>query len=191
MTEHEALYQKEAAHLLDIEGGYVNDPTDRGGETYAGISRRHHPNWPGWEYIDAQIHPIGKGTRFHGINEMVLDFYRAEYWTPSGASELAPEHAREVFGQAVHSGVHRAVRTLQLALNVLNGNAERWPDTRPDGVWGNQTMAAYRACLEHGYAKELGYALDGYQCWHLLSIMENDHTQEAYAIGWLRRAREG
>jgi len=37
------------------EGGYKlhNVPDDRGGQTYAGIARRYHPNWPGWRYIDS------------------------------------------------------------------------------------------------------------------------------------------
>lgn len=39
--------------LLLNEGGYNNDPNDKGGETYCGIARRIYPNWPGWTLIDA------------------------------------------------------------------------------------------------------------------------------------------
>ena len=38
---------------MGIEGGYVDDPDDRGGETYKGISRKNHPAWEGWEIIDS------------------------------------------------------------------------------------------------------------------------------------------
>ena len=31
-------------HTLEEEGGYVNDPTDKGGETNFGISKRAYPN---------------------------------------------------------------------------------------------------------------------------------------------------
>jgi lysozyme family protein len=35
-----------------IEGGYVNDPDDKGGETYRGIARKKHPSWRGWYKVD-------------------------------------------------------------------------------------------------------------------------------------------
>ena len=35
------------------EGGYANNPSDNGGETYAGIARKFWPNWSGWAKIDA------------------------------------------------------------------------------------------------------------------------------------------
>ena len=37
---------------ISAEGGYVNDPNDKGGETYMGISRRAHPTSKIWTYID-------------------------------------------------------------------------------------------------------------------------------------------
>jgi len=36
------------------EGGYVNDPVDKGGETYAGIARNIFGSWEGWSIIDAK-----------------------------------------------------------------------------------------------------------------------------------------
>ena len=36
-----------------VEGGYVDDDDDRGGETYRGVARNFHPDWPGWDRIDA------------------------------------------------------------------------------------------------------------------------------------------
>ena len=44
MADFRLAYKKiEAA-----EGGYVNDPDDKGGETYKGISRKANPDWNGW-----------------------------------------------------------------------------------------------------------------------------------------------
>ena len=39
--------------VILAEGGYVNDPDDKGGETYLGISRVNHPYSVMWEIIDA------------------------------------------------------------------------------------------------------------------------------------------
>ena len=41
MAEFSEAFTQTAAH----EGGYSNDPLDRGGETYRGIARVHHPDW--------------------------------------------------------------------------------------------------------------------------------------------------
>lgn len=38
--------------LIKHEGGYVNDPDDKGGETYKGIARKFNPDWKGWKIID-------------------------------------------------------------------------------------------------------------------------------------------
>ena len=34
------------------EGGYVNDPVDRGGETHRGVARKFNPDWKGWALVD-------------------------------------------------------------------------------------------------------------------------------------------
>ena len=44
--------------VILAEGGYVNDPDDKGGETYLGISRVNHPYSTMWDIIDAIKNPI-------------------------------------------------------------------------------------------------------------------------------------
>ena len=48
MADFNIAFNKVVFH----EGGYVNDPEDRGGETYMGISRRAHPSSNIWYHID-------------------------------------------------------------------------------------------------------------------------------------------
>jgi lysozyme family protein len=38
--------------VVTDEGGYSNNPNDRGAETYRGISRKFHPDWRGWPIVD-------------------------------------------------------------------------------------------------------------------------------------------
>lgn len=38
--------------ILSLEGGYVNDPDDSGGETIFGITRRNYPNLKLWNVVD-------------------------------------------------------------------------------------------------------------------------------------------
>jgi lysozyme family protein len=77
-------------HTSGFEGGYVNDPADRGGETYRGISRKSWPDWAGWALID-QAKAAGLrsasaiGRHFADDSEMdalVTEFYKNEFWEP-------------------------------------------------------------------------------------------------------------
>ncbi len=68
---------------LRCEGGYANDPVDRGGETWRGISRVHFPHWPGWALIDrarrAKTFPRNLDSS-RRLAECVSTFYREQFW---------------------------------------------------------------------------------------------------------------
>lgn len=59
-------------HVLEHEGGYVNDIDDPGGETKYGISKRYHPS------VDIASLTI----------EGASAIYLAEYWIPNGCDSL-------------------------------------------------------------------------------------------------------
>jgi lysozyme family protein len=46
-----------------FEGGYVDDPSDSGGETIFGVSRASFPNWPQWARVDAFKAGLGGMSR--------------------------------------------------------------------------------------------------------------------------------
>ena len=52
-----ADFKKALSKILKWEAGYVNDPDDAGGETFAGVSRKNNKNWKGWPIIDK--HKVG------------------------------------------------------------------------------------------------------------------------------------
>ena len=56
----EGLYDKAFSHILQVEGGYVNDPLDRGGETNFGIT---FPMTEKINVIGANSHPFYKWAR--------------------------------------------------------------------------------------------------------------------------------
>lgn len=104
--------------VLGIEGDYVNDLNDRGGETRYGISKRAYPD------LD--------------IQNLTLDtantIYKNDYWYPSGANKLPEVLAWALFDAAIHHGVRDAVMMLQRCLRVT-----------ADGIVGQQTIAAANA----------------------------------------------
>lgn len=111
-----------------IEGGYVNDPRDPGGETNFGISKRSHPKVN-----------IKKLTR-----EGAIAIYKKQYWDTASCDDLPPMVALAMFDCAVNQGVGAARRLLQKALRV-----------KADGIIGPKTMAAVEKADELELTVEL------------------------------------
>lgn len=101
--------------LISHEGGYVNDPRDRGKETKYGISKRSYPN--------------------EDIPNMTLarskEIYLRDYWGPAGCDAVPDAIKFDLFDMAVNSGVRTAARTLQNAAGIF-----------ADGVIGPKTLQA-------------------------------------------------
>lgn len=148
------------------EGGYrlTNDPRDSGGMTYAGISRRAHPKWPGWGLIDA-----GKAVPA----SMVMDFYSAEYWVPCGCDRIdSQDIARNIFDFSVNAGVSTAVKLAQIVAGAT-----------PDGDMGPKTIAAINA-FDPVYFR-LSYAL--MKIARYRDIVQRRPKDIVYLIGWINR----
>ena len=101
--------------LMDIEGGYVCDPDDTGGETKYGISKASYPQ--------------------EDICSMTLDrakeIYKRDYWDKCKCDQLPDCLSVAVFDYAVNSPMKTAIKKLQKALGVTE-----------DGIIGNQTIGA-------------------------------------------------
>jgi lysozyme family protein len=114
MTFDEAFDQ-----LLGHEGGYANHPSDPGGETMWGVTRKVAIK----EGYTGDMHSLPR--------EKAKDIYRRKYWDAVMADRL-PESVRyTVFDAAVNSGPAQAISWLQRALDVGE-----------DGVMGPLTLDA-------------------------------------------------
>lgn len=104
--------------VIGVEGGYVRNPDDPGGETKYGISKRSYPalNIPSLTLDDAKA------------------IYRRDYWDRAWCSQLPAPLALLVFDCAVNSGSKQAVQWLQQAVG-----------TDADGRIGDVTMQAVAA----------------------------------------------
>ena len=86
-----ANYKEAIAKVLKHEGGYVNDPDDKGGETYKGISRKNWKVWSGWKIIDnsKSLANFPKCLYVNTLlNEYVIDFYKRNFWVPIGGDSI-------------------------------------------------------------------------------------------------------
>ncbi|EOS94163.1 glycoside hydrolase family 108 protein [Erwinia tracheiphila] len=105
-------------YMLTAEGGYVNDPADRGGETKFGISKRSYPALN-----------IAELTQ-----EQASEIYYRDYWLKTGCDRLPAGISLAVFDGAVQHGYKTAIQQLQRALRVAD-----------DGIIGARTLAATEA----------------------------------------------
>ena len=173
---------------LKHEGGYSNHELDRGGETWRGISRNAHPNWPGWAFIDAQIsrrRPLVELDDNDALEQLVEAFYLENYWRPLQLDQVADQEiADELFDSAVNCGTFRAAKWLQGALNLVAGSEA----LKLDGKIGPRTLGLLGSCLPK-YARAILVALNGFQFDHYVQLVQGNPTQRVFLRGWLNRVR--
>ena len=118
--------------LLKHEGGYVNHPSDPGGETNFGITKRVavENGYTG----DMKSMPV----------ETAKQIYKRMYWDAVRADDLPYDIRYSVFDAAVNSGVSQSARWLQRACGV-----------RDDGVIGPQTIRAANSMHADGLKRRL------------------------------------
>lgn len=102
------FYQAYQVTIIGNEGGYANNPSDSGGETYRGISRVYHPFWSGWSWIDQYKNDngaISHGTVFPELESQVQQFYIDNYWSHIQGNLITDQQvANAVFDFCVQSG---------------------------------------------------------------------------------------
>lgn len=177
------------------EGGYVNDPVDKGGETHRGVTRKYHPDWAGWPIVEEikRKHPHDfkiKINENQQLAELAKAVYRQDYWAPIRGDELPDQHiANQVFDTGVNQGVARSIRYLQEGLNLLNRDGKNYADLKIDGKLGNQTLSTLKEFLnlENDQPDYLLKTLNVLQASFYIDIMRRDTTQQRFARGWLNR----
>jgi len=115
-----------------------NIPGDTGGETFAGITKKWFPEWPGWKLL------LGKGgVEAATIKKFVQDFYQ-DMWNKLRCDEMPGPIARVVFDTRILQGPHPAGYVLQRGMNIANNKEEFWDDLVEDGWVGDKTIAAVK-----------------------------------------------
>ena len=186
---------------LTKEGFINNNPKDKGGYTYKGISREKHPSWKGWRIIDSVLGSLSVAPRnikkrvvlddvFNSnlpLNRLVEEFYQTEFWNKIQVDKLPSQLiADELFDTSVNLGVSAASEILQRTINLLNKNGSIYPDIIIDGIIGTQTLETLNQCIAANGEKLIFNLLNIYQGKKYIEIMEHDHSQEIF-IGWFTR----
>lgn len=106
------LFSKISSVILRHEGGYVNDPNDRGGETNMGITIA---TWRAYAPIDLGIEATSSTLR-NMTKEQAEIIYYNHYWEPKGFCKLEnTKVALMVYDWTITSG--RAVKQIRKMLH--------------------------------------------------------------------------
>ncbi|MFL6758466.1 glycoside hydrolase family 108 protein [Sphingomonas sp.] len=166
--------------LIEREGGYVDNPADKGGPTCFGITQ-------------AVARAQGYAGPMRQLPRSEAEgIYRRLYWLRPGLDQVASRSGRlaaELFDTGVNMGPAVAVTFLQRALTALNRNGSDYPDLTPDGRVGRATLTALDTFLKIRGASSgetvLLRALEALQGERYLRLAERRPANEAFLYGWL------
>ena len=164
------MKQRVIDRIIDIEGGYVNDPDDSGGETNFGITV-------------AVARAYGYTGRMDCMpRQVACDIYTTKYWDAVRADDLPPLVCDEVVDTAVNMGVNRAGTFLQRSINVLSLG----PSLMVDGDIGPVTIKALNAYLKRRDGATLVKALNCLQGAFYIQLAETREKDKRFIYGWLK-----
>lgn len=164
----ESVFDRALAHVLEMEGGFTNDPHDPGGPTNLGITLGVFAAWrkvaltsDNRAELVSDLKAIDRAT--------VREIYLSRYWDAASCDELPAPLAFMQFDAAVNHGVGTAMRFLQEAV-----------DAGVDGEIGPETRAAVAAA-------EITQTLETYVAIRKRRYRALPHFWR-FGRGWLRRA---
>lgn len=182
MADFDKAYEK----LKVSEGGYVNNPNDKGGETIWGIARKYQGNnkylRDFWRELDTykqslkdltgqnfvkQLNTLCNGNSI--MQNCAKSFYKNEYWNKIKGDYIKEQKlAENIFDFFVTSG-DDAVKILQSILGITK-----------DGIFGSETLDALNnseIAINNAYTNA---RINYYK----------SLNQEQFVKGWIARAEK-
>lgn len=163
------------AAVMNIEGGYVNDPKDPGGETNHGIT------------VAVARQNGYKGSMKDLPVELAQQIYYQDYIVKPGFTpmvEIQPAVAEKLIDAGVNTGTTRPSRWFQSSLNTLSRGGIDYPQINVDGKVGPATIGAYQSLeRKRGAVKACELTiklLDAQQATYYTSL-----NMPTYQVGWL------
>jgi lysozyme family protein len=164
-----ADFEKALAFVLEVEGGYTDDPADRGGATNKGITQSEYTDWLRRKHL-----PLRKVADI--LNVDVREIYWEDYWLEGRCERMPWPLCLAHFDACVNVGVGQAAKFLQRALDV-----------KDDGAIGPVTLRALREALEKHAPIELAERLVDQREPFYRRLAENEPLQARFLDGWLNR----
>ena len=153
-------FQQALKEILRSEGGFVNHPSDPGGMTNLGVTKRTWEEWVKRTVDEAEMRCLTPAA--------VEPLYKAMYWDKINGDALPDGLDYCVFDAAVNMGIHRASVMLQLCLGL-----------KPDGIIGQQTLGLIKQ-------EDPAKLIDEYSDRRSAAYQEIS-TFPIFGKGWIRR----
>jgi len=151
------------ALVLQHEGGFVNHPSDPGGATNKGVTKKVWEEWIGHSVTIDDMKALGV--------EDVEPLYKKRYWDRIRGDGLLAGVDYVCFDIAVNSGVVRSAKFLQATLGVPI-----------DGIIGPATLAAAEAYNPRKLVTDI--------CDRRLAFLQTLPTWGVFGKGWGRRVKD-
>lgn len=155
-------------HILKWEGGYSNNPNDKGGCTMKGVTIATYRQYYGNNKTCNDLKKITDNEWLHIFEE--------GYWNPCKGTNIKNQSvANIIVDWAWNSGVKTVIKKVQKILKV-----------ETDGFIGNITLKALNEFNQAELFKEIYLA----RVDHYINICEKDPSQKEFLEGWMNRIND-
>lgn len=171
--------------IAQKEGGYVNHPNDRGGETYRGITRRWWPKWRGWSFIDRKK-PIKSKTILPELEPLVKEFYYENYFKKALIDKVENSAlAFQLFDLRMNStGGSAWIVRKSLSDLTVGGNLQGSPVTNLP--WNESLIDNVN---RFPFPEQLFEQIKKNREYYVKILAEKNPDQQVFLKGWINRIR--
>lgn len=159
--------------LLEHEGGYVNNPADKGGPTNFGITQTTYDTWMRKQTKNPNYKSTIDEIKNMSVGNAIL-IYKENYWDKVGGDKIKYyATAYAIFDQAVNFGPSVAIKRAQKVAGVTQ-----------DGVVGPKTLEAINKIKDTDFVNQFVLLTES----AYRTIVANNPSQSVFLQGWLNRA---
>ena len=159
-----AEFNRYAKKLVEIEGGYVNHPEDKGGPTNLGITLNTFRQYCGQGKTIKDLRNMSYGTWCEIMKDM--------YWDKCLADEIENQALAEIIVDwCVNSGTVGLRKVQEIA------------GTKPDGIAGPKTLDAINGANQKDLFDRIMAARNQFY----VNIVKKNPTQRVFMNGWMNR----
>lgn len=160
-----AIFEPEFMKVINVEGGYVNDPDDAGGPTKYGVT------------IKTLSEYLGRPAKIEEVKTLSLDrakaIFKSRYWDTCKLDAIKSQVvAHFIFDQSINSGQGTAIIKAQEVVGA-----------KIDGLMGPTTIAMINAFPEKEFIKRFFKAIQ----LRYIEICVSKPSQLKYIEGWINK----
>lgn len=153
-----------APKLLQLEGGFVNHPDDKGGVTNKGVTLATYRQYCGQDKTIKNLQNMSYGTWQNIMKDL--------YWDKCLADKIENQSLAEIIVDwCVNSGMIGLRRVQEIA------------GTKPDGIAGPKTLAA----INNANPEELFARIKDARKQFYTNIVKRNPSQKVFMNGWMNR----